>query len=368
MPAQGGAPVPLTNDRFVDWSPIWSPDGRYVVFSSDRGGSMNLWRVPVDEATGLARGDPEPVTTPSSNSALITISADGKRLAYVEQSWTQNLMRAAFPPGGRLENPPTPVTQGSRFFTEPQVSPDGQWLATYSLDKTNNIYVVRTDGTGLRQITDDGFKNIAPRWSPDGKQIAFYSNRSGPFQVWSIQPDGSGLRQLTFGTATETYYYPVWSPDGRYLVYSSLDANPFILDTTKRWDEQAPRPLPALPDQGMTFAAWSWSSDGRRLAGWRLRADGVHAGVTLYDPAANRYTTLTDSGRYPTWLADDRRLVFFRDGRLFVLDSQTNAAEPLPPLPGYAEGFTISRDNKWLYYEQNHREGDIWTIELEGRK
>jgi Tol biopolymer transport system component len=173
---------------------------------------------------------------------------------------------------------------------------------------------------------------------------------------------------LTFGTATETYHYPVWSPDGNHLVYSSLDANPFILDTTKRWDEQAPRQLPALPDKGMTFAAWSWSSDGRRLAGWRLRADGVHAGVTLYDLAANRYTTLTDSGRYPTWLADNRRLVFFRDGRLFLLDSQTKSVEPLPPLPGYSEGFTISRDNKWLYYEQNHREGDIWTIDLEGRK
>ena len=75
MPAQGGAPVAVTNDRFVDWSPIWSPDGRYLFFSSDRGGSMNLRRVPVDEATGLAKGDPEPVTTPSSNSALITMSA-----------------------------------------------------------------------------------------------------------------------------------------------------------------------------------------------------------------------------------------------------------------------------------------------------
>ena len=168
VPAQGGAPAALTNDRFVDWSPIWSPDGRYLFFSSDRGGSMNLWRVPVDEATGLAKGNPEPVTTPSSNSALITMSADGKRLAYVEQSWTQNLMRVAFPPGSRPD-PPTPVTQGSRFFAEPQVSPDGQWLATYSLDNSNNLYVVRTDGTEFRQITDDGFKNIAPRWSPDGK-------------------------------------------------------------------------------------------------------------------------------------------------------------------------------------------------------
>ena len=367
MPAQGGAPVALTNDRFVDWSPIWSPDGHYLFFSSDRGGSMNLWRVPVDEATGLAKGDPEPVTTPSSNSALTTMSADGRRLAYVEQSWTQNLMRVVFPPGSRPD-PPTPVTQGSRFFTEPQVSPDGQWLATYSLDNSNNLYVVRTDGTGFRQITDDGFKNIAPRWSPDGNQIAFYSNRSGPFQVWVIHPDGSGLRQVTFGTATETYYYPLWSPDGRYLVYSSLDANPFVLDMTKRWDERPPEPLPPLPDKGMTFAAWSWSSDGRRLAGWRLRADGVHAGVTLYDPAAKRYTTLTETGRYPTWLADDRRLVFFHDGRLFILDSQTRAVEPLPPLPGYAEAFTISRDNRWLYYEQNHREGDIWTIDLEGLK
>ena len=56
MPARGGAPVAVTNDRFVDWSPIWSPDWRYLFFSSDRGGSMNLWRVPVDEATGLAQG------------------------------------------------------------------------------------------------------------------------------------------------------------------------------------------------------------------------------------------------------------------------------------------------------------------------
>ena len=118
----------------------------------------------------------------------------------------------------------------------------------------------------------------------------------------------------------------------------------------------------------MTFAAWSWSSDGSRLAGWRLRGDGVHAGVALYDRAAKRYTTLTETGRYPTWLADDRRLVFFRDGRLFIVDSQTRAVEPLPALWGYGEAFTISRDNKWLYYEQNHREGDIWTIDLEGLK
>jgi len=60
--------------------------------------------------------------------------------------------------------------------------------------------------------------------------------------------------------------------------------------------------------------------------------------------------------------------VFLRDRSLFVLDSRTRAVEPLPPLPGYSEAFTISRDNRWIYYEQNHREGDIWTIDLEARK
>lgn len=79
-------------------------------------------------------------------------------------------------------------------------------------------------------------------------------------------------------------------------------------------------------------------------------------------------TTLTDTGRYPTWLADDRRLVFVSNGRLFLLDTRTRAVEALPALPGYSEGFTLSPDNRWIYYEENHREGDIWIIDLEGRK
>ena len=50
----------------LDWSPNWSPDGRYLFFSSDRGGTMNIWRVPVDEQSGRVLGEPEAVTTPSS--------------------------------------------------------------------------------------------------------------------------------------------------------------------------------------------------------------------------------------------------------------------------------------------------------------
>jgi len=64
VPAAGGAPIAITHDAPVDWNPVWSPDGRWLYFASDRGGSMNLWRIAVDPESGQKRGEPEPVTTP----------------------------------------------------------------------------------------------------------------------------------------------------------------------------------------------------------------------------------------------------------------------------------------------------------------
>src|SRR6185437_3041402 len=67
MPAAGGTGVKVTNDAAVDWSPTWSPDGRYLYFASDRGGTMGIWRIRVDESSGSATGAPE----------LVAAGADG---------------------------------------------------------------------------------------------------------------------------------------------------------------------------------------------------------------------------------------------------------------------------------------------------
>ncbi|HVG26394.1 MAG TPA: protein kinase, partial [Acidobacteriaceae bacterium] len=66
IPAGGGEPTEVTNDPDVEGSPVWAPDGKYLYFASDRAGSMNLWRVPIEEQTGKVLGPPEAVTTPSS--------------------------------------------------------------------------------------------------------------------------------------------------------------------------------------------------------------------------------------------------------------------------------------------------------------
>ena len=96
--ASGGDPVAVTSDAFVDANPVWSPDGRYLHFASERGGSMNLWRVAIDERSGRVLGQPEPMTVPSAYSGYLSLSRSGQYLAYTQEDRRANLQTMAFDP------------------------------------------------------------------------------------------------------------------------------------------------------------------------------------------------------------------------------------------------------------------------------
>ncbi len=111
-------------------------------------------------------------------------------------------------------------------ISDPQLSPDGRTVAftVQRIDLENNvrptqIYVVPLNGGEPRQITKEGARNERPRWSPDSKQIAFISDRSGSAQIWMMSPDGSGARQIT-NLSTEADGV-LFSPDGKRLVFTS---------------------------------------------------------------------------------------------------------------------------------------------------
>src|SRR5439155_3052568 len=284
IPGRGGEPVAVTNDAAVDWNPVWSPDGKYLYFASDRGGSMNFWRVAREEASGKVLGSAESVTTPSSYSEHLSFSRDGRRMAYVQTISRANLQQVGFDPAREtVVGEPVWITQGSRRASSPNLSPNGEWLAFgFQGEKQEDIYVSRRDGTGLRQLTDDIYKDRTPRWSPDGKRIAFYSDRSGRYEIWLISPDGSRLEQHTY-TSGPNPIYPAWSPDGTRLAYNIEVSSPFILEVGKPWKEQSPQALPPMSDPPGRFTAWSWSPDGQRLAGWRQRAEGASTSkIVLY--------------------------------------------------------------------------------------
>ena len=174
---------------------------------------MNLFRVRIEESSGKVLGQYEAVTTGASASRQhLSVSNEGNHIAYVEEVVSSNLWKAGFDPAtGKVQGDPTPVTQGSRLVGGPDISPDGDWLVYMSLGKQEDIYMSRTDGTGLRQLTNDLYRDRRPRWSPDGNKIAFYSNRSGSHEIWTINHDGSGLQKHS-ETPGVSLWFPTWSP------------------------------------------------------------------------------------------------------------------------------------------------------------
>ena len=370
IPAEGGAAMAVTNDEALDWNPVWSPDGQYLYFASNRGGCMNFWRVSVDEKTGQVTGEPEAVTTPSGYSQHISFSRDGKRMAYVQKSETQNLQRIAFnPSSAKTVGTPQAITQGTRHVTSPSISPDDEWLVYSSQgEKQEDIFLIKRDSAHQRQLTNDHFNDRAPRWSPDGNRIAFYSDRSGRYEIWSINADGTGLQQLTF-TSGPSAVYPIWSPDGKHLIFKQRDRLPFIVETDKPWPEQTPRQLPPLAPAREQFWPWSWSADGRKLAGWWVDRVAGKNYIHTYDFETQSYEQLTSFGSNPVWLRDGRRLLFHSEGCIYFVDSETKKVrEVLSAPPDEARSASLAHDERTLYYTLRRTEADIWMLNLEEQR
>jgi eukaryotic-like serine/threonine-protein kinase len=366
IPAGGGEPVQVTNDPAMDWNPVWTPDGKYLYFASDRGGSMNLWRVPIEEQTGKVLGPPQAVTTPSPYSGHLSFSGDGRRMVYSHLISSANLQQVGFDPNKETATEqPAWLTQGSRRANTPDLSPDGEWLVFDSQGgPQEDLFVIRRDGTSLRQLTDDSYRDRQPRWSPDGKRIAFFSDRSGgKSEVWIINSDGSGLQQITYTSDVTNNH--AWSPDGARLVCRQAGHNPFVIEVGKPWREQSPQLLPTVSDSSDWFP-WSWSADGQKIAGFTVRA-GAPNGVVVYSFATQQYENLTDFGLLPVWLSDGRRILFQDRGRLYLLDSQSKKVHEVlsvaPNVFGY--GVTLSRDDRLIYFSLVTTEADIWMMTLE---
>ena len=368
IPAAGGQPVPVTDDDPTDWNPVWAPDGNYLYFTSDRGGSMNLCRVSIEEESGRVLGQPEAVRTPSSYSQHITFSRDGRQIAYANAFGNTNIQRVLFDPiTGTLLGQPIWITQGARQMTDLDLSPDGRWVVFSSQGETQeDLILVRRDGTGtLRRLTDDIHRDRGPRFSPDGSQVAFYSNRGGKFEIWSINTDGSGLRQITQST-TSTVFNPVWSPDGTGIAYTMMRASAFILDLRKPWTEQTPTPLPPMSDPELRLIPWSWSPDGKTLAGWQARIGQPKLGIVLYATESQQYEKLTDFGTRPAWLSDNRRLLFYDMDKLYLLDSKSKKVrEILSTEPNEITGMALVRDDRHIYFSLRQAEADIWLMSLD---
>jgi eukaryotic-like serine/threonine-protein kinase len=352
--------VPVTSDPAIDWNPVWSPDGKSLYFASERGGSMNLWRVAIDEASGRPRGDPESVTTPSRTSGSISFSRDGKLMMYVSSDRRSSIQRLGLDPAsGRVTEPPRPVFQGSRVIYTQDISPQGDWIAFTTLGGREDLFVVKSDGTGYRQITDDAFRDRGPKWSPDGSKLAFYSDRNGRYEAWTIHPDGSGLEQLTKTTGTARTEV-TWSPDGKRIATDDGELT-WVEDLTPPIDQRKAEALPRL-EGGHSLQPRSWSPDGTMLAGGLNFYTSPTSVTMLYSFVVHEYRALPEGRGWPAWMSDSRRLLVARHDRIVMLDVKSGQATPV--LGVAAQGISLSRDDRWLSYIENQSEADVWLATL----
>lgn len=356
-------PVALMSDGPVDWNPVFSPDGMYLYFISDRDGKMGLWRIRVDAQSGEAQGLPEAIHLPVDEIAHVSFSRDGRRIAFIDYALVANVYRVQFDPvKEQLESQPEALTDGKQAFTRPDLSANGLWLAFNSQSSRDDLYLLSTDGSGLRQLTDDQYKNRGPRWSPDGKRLAFFSNRGGAWEIWTYTMDGGTLQQITRG-ATGTTAWPVWSPDGKRIAYTIFGFNSFLMDTERKWNEQSPQALPPMETQDEIFSAWDWSPDGTKIAGFTQQADGLISGIASYDLKASRFTKWSDVGADPHWLNDSRRLFFVHEGKIWLLNTATGVRQIVVQSPDWIverRGIAASRDDKWIYFSGSRSASEVW--------
>jgi serine/threonine protein kinase len=357
IPAMGGEPVQVTEDSSYNWSPAWSPDGRYLFFASDRQGSMNLWRVPIDEDTGKVQGAPEPVTTSSQWNGPLRLSKNAGRIIYAARDERSRFEKVAFDPVTlTAPGPPVPITEVARMAYLGGVSPDGRSLLSSSTAPQEDLFLMKADGSGQVQLTNDAAKDRGPVWMPDGR-ILFFSNRSGFWEAWSIHDDGSGLTQLS---QSKGVYRPIASPDGRWLAFGAELEGTALLDLSLPLARRLPAPLPPLGSG--TFYPNAWSPDGGLLLGTN-RLPGGDTEVFVYSLATRTYEKLAAGGA-PIWMRDNRRVLYLDQGKVRMVDRQTKAShDVLTPSAGSSfNGLALSPDERTLYLGRTMVEGDLWML------
>jgi len=215
-------PVRLTKDGHFKQRPVWSHDGKEVVFSRHRAGKIELVVMAADGS-----GE-KTITTGKFPEYDASWSPDGARIAFtlVSQSGTQGNLDVFIANADGSEPKKLAGDQGKLSHEEyPTWSPEGRQIAFSSTFEGNQeLYVVEIDGSNRRRLTNDPGLDAHPAWSPDGRRIVFATNRWGDFEIAVMDADGGNLARLTESRGLDDY--PVFSPDGRRIAFlSNRDGN-----------------------------------------------------------------------------------------------------------------------------------------------
>jgi TolB protein len=245
-PGRPDAVQRLTDHPADDLYPAWSPDGRQLAFTSRRDGNAEIY------ALNLAGGTLSRVTRQPSEEWAPAWSPDGARLVYQSDRNGQSDIYVSATDGSGE----TRLTPYEGNHEAPHWSPDGRRIVFDSdldvgeaVHASINLYFMNADGTNPRRFYSHA---ESPAWSPDGKTIAFTALRGGLWQIFLLNTDGTGYRQLTNGRYNARY--PAWSPDGRWLAFAGNEEGHWELYVTSMAGDKPIRLTNGTADN--SYPAW----------------------------------------------------------------------------------------------------------------
>ena len=353
----------ITNDSLTNIRPSWSPLGRFIYFSSYRSGGINIWRARVNK-DGTLSGSLQQVTTGAGQDVEVAVSPDSKRLAYATLRQNADIWRLPVSPQTGLTNgTPEAVISTTREDSRGAWSPDGKMVA-FNSDRSGdmNIWLYTFADSTTRQLTTGHGGDFQPNWSPDEKTIAFFSSRSGSPNIWEVEIASGTLRRLTSNSGVNVN--PFYSPDGKLIAYQS-DQSGRLDVWVMNADGSNPR---RLTNVGVMGHFMRWAGDGLGIV-FRCTCNGKPATmkVSLSGGEPQPFAETMTGGSHMSF-SPDRTRIMDVVGHKVLWVSPVNGGKPEKvyefPDPDVRIDYPVwSPDGRWVMFDRFRPQGgDIWAI------
>jgi len=389
-------------ERFGTYEPGWSPDGRVLTIGVHVGGTnMTLAAVSVQDGTlkpitsqkwpavfratwlrdgsGLVfstgeatlqaqiwyasypAGEVRRITNDANNygSGSVSLTADSSTIATVQLEYVSNIFVAPANDIARAKQ----ITRGVSGLTSSYIvswTPDGKLVYSGTTSGNPDIWIMNADGTGSRQLTNDPAYDGLAVVSPDGRYIVCDSRRPEQNNIWRMDVDGSNMKQLTSGGDDAV---PNFSPDGRWVIYDAIataDLRKVPIDggdSVRLTDRRVLWPTVSPKDGRIAGRYQSEANSPQRLAVFNAEG-GAPAHVFDLPPG---------SFHHPQWSADGRAVLYLIDrastSSLWSQSLDGGAPKQLADFsPEQIFSLGLSRDGKWLAFARGTVIRDVILI------